>query len=293
MAALAITVSNTIELVLAQLGGRGSPSASVRSGLSASVCYAAFALTWIVVWLRHSDRDFSAVLTLAAGVQCLGFAILYLKVFASKTVEGMSAKSLQLFVVFFVSRLTSTLFKNGYIPVDRSGDWAYQAFDVCSLVLTLHLLYCTHQKYRHTYQDEHDTFPILQFIPPCALLAYNFHANVNHSPFFDQVWAFSLYMETFVLVPQLFLVMKLGGAVDMCTAHFVVCTVVSRMFALLFWWYGHLELAAFEGGSHIPGRLILGSYLLQLLSCADFVYLYVKAMVAGRQMIIPDRIIEL
>ena len=40
----------------------------------------------------------------------------------------------------------------------------------------------------------------------------------------------------------------------------------------------------FEDGSHLPGRTILVSYLLQLIISADFVYYYAKAMMSGKAM---------
>lgn len=37
-----------------------------------------------------------------------------------KTVAGLSSRTLEMYVVFFLFRLGSTLFKNGYLPIDRS-----------------------------------------------------------------------------------------------------------------------------------------------------------------------------
>jgi len=290
-------IADGIDFVLGLMQGQGpKPTAVDSSGLQSAtaLCYGAFVFGWLVVWVRHSSQDFSAILTASACLQCLGFAILNLKVRATKQASGMSSRALELFVVFFAARLTSTLLKNGYIPVDKSGDFIYQMFDVCSLVFTLNLLYVLHKTYCHSYQDEYDNFPIHNVITPCAVMAYFFHASVNHHEFFDVVWAFSLYVETFVLVPQLWMSARLGGTVDSFTAHFVACIVLSRLCAFIFWWYGHEELAAFEAnGSHLPGRLIVGSYGLQLVIAGDFVYYYVKAMVRGTAMVLPDRAGEL
>jgi len=288
-------LADGIDFLVTQFNGEGAKPQLGRSGLrsATAACYGLFVFGWLVVWVKQSNRDFSAVLTLSAGIQCLGFAILTLKATASQTVAGMSSKSLEMFVLFFLARLTSTMFANGYIPVDRSGDFVYQMFDIVSLLLVLFLLYCVHKKFRHTYQDEHDSFAIHTLIAPCAVLALFLHANVNRDLFFDRAWSFSLYVETFVLVPQLYMAAKRGGSVDACTAHFVACIVLSRLLSLLFWWYGHAEIAAFEDGSHLPGRTILVSYFLQLVISADFVYYYVKSMMSGKAMMLPERGTEL
>merc|ERR1740138_691665 len=116
---------------------------------------------------QFSDQDFSAILTLSAAVQCFGLLLLNYKVAKTKTVSGLSARSLEMYVGFFLFRLSSSLFKNGYIPVDRSGDWVYQAMDIVSLLLTLQLLYCLHVTHRSTYQEQLDTVEMWRCIPAC------------------------------------------------------------------------------------------------------------------------------
>merc|ERR1719473_1476859 len=121
------------------------------------MAYTWFAFCAGVVFQQFSDQDFSAVLTLSAGVQALGLILLVYKVHKTKTVAGLSARSLEMYFVFFIFRLSSTLFRNGYIPVDRSGDWVYQSADISSLLLVMNLLYSLHVTHRSTYQSQLDT----------------------------------------------------------------------------------------------------------------------------------------
>merc|ERR1719269_485055 len=95
--------------------------------------------TWAtVVWHHLSDQDFSTVLTMSSIFQCLGFVLLALKVRWARSAAGLSSKTLEMYFIFFCFRLSSTIFKNGYLPIDRSGDWVYQSGDALSVVLVLH-----------------------------------------------------------------------------------------------------------------------------------------------------------
>merc|ERR1740138_1890030 len=124
---------------------------------------------------KFSDQDFSAVLTLSAAVQCFGLLLLCYKVRVTKTVCGLSRRSLEMYVLFFCFRLGSSMFKNGYIPVDRSGDWVYQTMDIMSLLICLRLLYCTSVTHRPTYQADIDSVEMWRAVPACILIAIFIH----------------------------------------------------------------------------------------------------------------------
>jgi len=260
-----------------------------RAGMRSSLvfCYAAYAVFWMFVWGRVSSFKFSATLTCASGVQCLGFALLTVKVYGSKSVKGLSSKMLELYVLFFASRLTSTALRNGYLPQDASGDYMYQFFDACSLILVLQLLYCVHKKFSHTYHDEHDNLALRPIVAPCFILALLVHGNLNKCFFFDTCWAFSCNVESLVLVPQLWMMAVQGGKVDTVTAHFVACAVISGVMAFVFWWYNYEQVDRRSGG--IAGKVIIGAKALKLVLCADFAYYYAIALLEGMDVILPNR----
>ena len=59
-----------------------------------------------------------------------------------------------------------------------------------------------------TYNAEQDAFPIQYLIGPCFLLGIA--VNQDHWSPFEVVWAFSVYLEAVAILPQLFLLQKLG-----------------------------------------------------------------------------------
>merc|ERR1719463_780297 len=96
--------------------------------------YTTFAAGATVVYALLSD-GLSSLLTLSVGLQALGFMLLVLKVKGQSSVSGISSSMLAMYTVTLIMRLSSTLWLNGYLPADSTGDWAYQCLELLSLGL--------------------------------------------------------------------------------------------------------------------------------------------------------------
>jgi len=226
------------------------------------------------LWTHGSDQDFSYILTLSGCIQTLAFFLLLHKVRVQKSVAGISSKTLQCYTLTFVFRLTSTMVKNGYLPVDRTGDWVYQGADIASLLLVFQLLYFVHKRYKSTYQAELDSMPIWRMVPGAILLGCLVHGNLNHSPFFDKAWTISLWLDTLAMLPQLWMLVAKGGEVEALTSNYVALIFASRVMAFWFWFTGMPELAPRDGGFNIVGTMIVSAHAIQMLLSGDFMYHY-------------------
>merc|ERR550537_1077613 len=122
-------------------------------------CYLVFFVGGITLYHALS-AGFSSFLTLSAGLQCLGFVLLTLKVQSQRATTGLSGKMLVMYAMTLCFRLSSTLWLNGYLPVDRTGDWAYQAIEICSLCLVAYLMRCVFVTRRSSDQESHDSMPV-------------------------------------------------------------------------------------------------------------------------------------
>lgn len=73
-------------------------------------------------WRLHRSRGVEvARIRLCEGLDSRRFGfVCSAEVKYQKSVAGMSSRTLEMYVLFFLFRLGSTLFKNGYLPVDRS-----------------------------------------------------------------------------------------------------------------------------------------------------------------------------
>merc|ERR550514_973413 len=94
-------------------------------------------------WTYHEIalKEFTAILTLSVFAQALSFLVLHMQISASRSVSGISGKTLILHAVKLCCRLGTTLWLDGYLPTDKSGDWIYQVGDVMSLLLVLRILH--------------------------------------------------------------------------------------------------------------------------------------------------------
>jgi len=263
------------------------PSQRKRDGYGKMMSgYFVFLLAAVVVARLFSDGDFSGIYTLGMAVQFLAFYMLYAKVNMQRSVAGISAKTLEVYVLVFVCRLSSTLLRNGYLPMDYSGDFVFQISDILSLAVTISLLRCVRTTHKATYQLEHDSLEIARAIPLCIVLAIFVHGQLNRSPFFDTMWTISMNLDTIAMLPQLWMLSKIGGEVEGMTSHFVALLALSRFCAFTFWFYGYIELQ--RGGTIIAGYQLIGAHTLQVLLSLDFLYYYLSARMKGAEMKLPS-----
>jgi len=269
------------------MGNRSSTIRGVEkksSNAAVLLCYAAMVTLWFTIYGRFSSMDFSAIVTGASTIQLLGWSILSVKIRGSKSVAGLSSKTLTMWVIHYCLRLTSTTLRNGYVPVDRSGDGMYQMVDFMSLCTVLHLLYRVHKTFAHTYQEEYDTLRLGPLVAGCVTLALFIRGNLIKVAYFDMIWTVSAYVEVFAMVPQLWMMGQQGGKVDLMTAHFVACIVMAGVCTFTFWWWTYPQMEK-RGG--IAGRVMLGLQTLKLIFCADFMYYYAMAALNGTSVVLP------
>jgi hypothetical protein len=259
-------------------------SSSGKRGNQIASGYFVFSLCAVIVYRLFTDADFSSIYTLGMAVQCLAFYLLNAKVDMQRSVSGISAKTLQVYVLVFVFRLTSTMVKNGYLPVDQSGDWVFQTVDILSLIMTVKLLRRVYGSHRATYQEEYDTFDVFRLVPPCIVLAMCVHGHLNSCPFFDTCWTTAMNLDSIAMLPQLWMLAKIGGEVDGMTSHFVVALAFSRLCGFAFWFYGYVEI---HRVSKVAGYQLLFAHAMQVFLSLDFVYYYLVARMKGKRMQLP------
>jgi len=241
--------------------------------------YVLFLCCATVVYNVLSD-GLSSLLTLSAGLLALAFMLLVLKVQGQSKVSGISASMLAMYTTTLVLRLSSTLFLNGYLPADSTGDWAFQCLELFSLGaagwLWLHTTKVRQMTFEGAAQEEQDTMPGLPWIVlGCVLFALFFHADLNHNFTFDFIWACGCYLETVSMLPQLWMMARAGSEVEALTSHFIALTALARFFSLYFWYL------AFEDGIGLYGNysemMIIAAHVLQLVLSCDFLFMYAKS----------------
>lgn len=280
-----VAIANAVELFVHLFSSdahseRAVTRESIQAGMG--LIYVAMMLVSAMAWTRYSDRKFADLLTAADLIQLAGFLFLTVKIRATKSVAGISSRSMELHVAVLALRIFSMCFRRGYIPVAKTGLSVCQVAHIATFVCAVQILYLIHKQYRHTYQSEADSFPLKPLVPPCVLLGCCLHTNLNRSWVLDSLWSTSVNFECLALVPQLFMMARIGGEVHACTGHYIASLVASRFMAFLFWVQAFPYMSSADG-SQASGMYLVVSQVIQFLLAADFMYYYVKAMVQGKK----------
>eukprot|EP01071_Lankesteria_metandrocarpae_P010558 Lankesteria_metandrocarpae@DN5350_c0_g1_i1.p2 len=245
-----------------------------------------------VLYIFASDGTFSAILTLSSLFQSFAFLLLTAKVVLGRSSAGVSVRSLQLYSISTSCRLFCNLRYHSYLPVDKSGDWAYQCSDGITVICCLVLIQLIWSKYRDDqtaaldkFADEPAFMTILGPLILAGFLSLLVHPKLAPHRLCDIVWSFALYTECAAMLPQLFVMARSKGEVEAVTSHYVAGVAVSRILTFVFWVSSFRELGS-KRNFNIAGWTVVTSHLVQLLVLGDFMFQYVRAVKAGKRLII-------
>ena len=243
------------------------------------IAYTIAIMSMYAMYHMVADREFSAVLTMSVMFQCLAFMLLAVQLL-SGSAAGISAQSLKLEALALCFRMSSTVWLEGYLPMDKTGDWLYQTVDFFSLVIVLWLLHCLLVAQKTTYQMDEDTLPIAPIVLGCLVLAILLHADMNDRPLFDTIWLASLFLGVAAAMPQLWLITRTSGCAAALTSHYIAMMAVSRLLSGLFMWNARDDITCEQwvtGYNHAPW-VIIGAHVLHLFLLGDFADYYAKAL---------------
>jgi ER lumen protein retaining receptor len=242
------------------------------------------------VYFLLSDKDFSFLLVLSSTVQMFSFLVIIYKVYSCQSCSGLSNNSFICYLIVLLSRLSSTLFYNGYLPADSAGDWFYQLTEIVSLFTCITLIYMVSKTHRDTADTEKDTFNYKYVAIPALALALLVHTSLNRNFLTDVFWSNSMYLETVALIPQLIVFRSKGGVIESYTSHYVALQGLSRLFSLLFWYDTYSELnddsltAGYSMFSGYVGYFVMASQITQLIIMIDYYIIYFKSLWKGEKM---------
>merc|ERR550514_1063659 len=261
--------------------------------------YVYMAVALVVMLVRFTDFDISIVQALSSMCMFASFVLTTIKVAAQNSAAGISVRTLEMFAVALFVRLCSTLFMVGYLPDDLSGHQVFQFFDLSSLAAVVRLLYVIHHEHQDTYDKENDLHGIAWTIPASFLLAFFVHPTLNRSIVFDTVYTAATVLDTFCMLPQLYMMMRQGGKVCSLLTKFVVLQSASRVCIVIFWADAWEELAdgyydtpgeINPGGYNVQGKMFMGLAITQLLICADFLIYWAKSILDGATSVVLPQV---
>ncbi|KRX85670.1 ER lumen protein retaining receptor, partial [Trichinella sp. T6] len=186
----------------------------------------------------------------------IAILILLIKIWKTRSCAGISGRSQILFALVFSTRYLDlfTVIYSYYNAVMK----------VIFLAVTYATLYLIFFKFKATYHRSHDTFRIEFLLIPSLLLAL----LINHQfSVIEVLWAFSIYLESVAILPQLFMLSKTGEA-ETITSHYLFALGLYRALYILNWIYRYVN-------ENFSDAIAIVSGCVQTILYADFFYLYV------------------
>lgn len=236
----------------------------------AATTYKAFLAVATLVFFTIADCAFSSIITMAGMSQCL--SLVFLATHASA--EGVSALSLVLQILGFACRLSGTVWLNGYLPYDATGDWFYQTVDVFSVFLALSIL----ARFMASHRDRlREAFLAVPVFCVCLALGGLLHSNMDKRPLYDALWMAGVLLSSAATVPQFFAVSKLsaslkGNGAEILPSHALAASTLAHVLSGIYMWHARNDMACDEWvqGFNHASWLVLAAHALPLLLVGDF-----------------------
>eukprot|EP01083_Nonionella_stella_P006301 18334_1 len=209
-------------------------------------------------------------------IHLISIFILLLKVAGAQNCVGVSLKTQALYCLVFTCRYLD-LFWNFW----SLYNWVMKVIFILSSYTIVYFMKWKNPICR-TYDAASDDFKVWILVVPCFILALFF--NVTFTPF-EILWAFSIYLESVSIMPQLIMVQKYArdnqGSVQNITSHYVFCLGAYRALYVINWVYRFVS----EESYYDPIAWVSG--VVQTLLYIDFFYYYLKAISMGKYMELP------
>mmetsp|Transcript_104528 Transcript_104528/g.337110 ORF Transcript_104528/g.337110 Transcript_104528/m.337110 type:complete len:281 (+) Transcript_104528:77-919(+) len=253
-----------------------------------SAMYASFFIGCIVVYKTieaRSTGQYDYMLTLAAGLQTLAFALLVFDT-RSGVGEGLSEKTLWSLFTAHVTRLSTTIWGEGYIPEDNTSDvFLYQFLEASGvLLLAFQLLkLSTLRTFHDVGQGMESWTTFLVMVGVSMILAWNTKSTGHADLFADWSWMFSVWLEAFALGPQVWL-LHVRNKVDESAMHFAGLTMISGVIFASFWgrtgreWFVRHQDYGENGFFWSIGV----AAVIRVLLCAAYFYLFMRTARGGK-----------
>jgi len=203
-----------------------------------TIAYMVFLAMAAVVYFIVANRQFASIQTVAGMTQCFSIVLLAMQVCLHRSVEGISGNSLAFHALAFACRLSGTTWLNGYLPVDASGDWIYQAFDVFSLLLTLGLF----ARVTTSSRKKIEILGVVKVFVIAFGLASLLHANMDKRPLFDTLWMTGVFLTSVAMLPQLLVLHKLSAAANPLAGHALIVMAMSQILSAIYMWHARNDM---------------------------------------------------
>ncbi|KAA6409531.1 MAG: er lumen retaining receptor [Lasallia pustulata] len=199
----------------------------------------------------------------------ISILILLRKMKTSNSASGISFKSQILYLIVYITRyldLFWTFTNSAYLTI-------FKLLFIASSAYTVYLML---NDYKPTHDPNIDTFKVQYLLGGSAVLAVLFPYKYQVT---EMLWAFSIWLESVAILPQLFMLQRTGEA-ETITTHYLFALGAYRALYLPNWFYRY-----FADGYVDPIAWVAGT--LQTVLYSDFFYIYYTKVMQGKKFNLP------
>ena len=143
---------------------------------------------------------------------------------------------------------------------DSAWNTIFKIIFISSQAYTLYLML---NEYKPTHDPNLDTFRVTYLLGSAAVLGILFPYEYTAS---EILWAFSIWLESVAILPQLFLLQRTGEA-ETITTHYLFALGIYRALYIPNWVYRYITVKHFDPISVVAG-------IVQTILYSDFFWVY-------------------
>lgn len=183
--------------------------------------------------------------------------------------SGISFKSQALYLLVYLTR---------YIDIFSTNSLYNLVFKIMFIGSQGYIIYLMTNAYKPTNDPNVDTFRVQYLLAGAAVLAILFPVNYTFS---EILWAFSIWLESVAILPQLFMLQRTGEA-ETITTHYLFALGSYRALYIPNWIYRYLT----ETKRHLDWQAVVAG-LIQTVLYSDFFYVYYTKVLKGKKFKLP------
>ncbi|KAK5951108.1 endoplasmic reticulum retention protein [Knufia fluminis] len=189
---------------------------------------------------------------------------------SSSSAKGISFKSQALYFIVYITRYLDLFWSF------TSSAWN-TTLKLVFIASQGYILYLMMNDYKPTHDPGLDTFKISYLLGGSAVLAVLFPSFYTPS---EILWAFSLWLESVAILPQLFMLQRTGEA-ETITTHYLAALGIYRTLYIPNWIYRY-----FTEKGHFDTIPVLAG-IVQTVLYSDFFWVYYTKVLQGKSFKLP------
>ncbi|KAH8678176.1 ER lumen protein retaining receptor-domain-containing protein [Xylariales sp. PMI_506] len=183
--------------------------------------------------------------------------------------SGISFKSQALYLLVYITR---------YLDLFSTASVYNVVFKILFIGTQGYIVYLMASKFKPTHDPNLDTFRIQYLLGGAAVLAILMPYKYTFS---EILWAFSIWLESVAILPQLFMLQRTGEA-ETITTHYLFALGLYRALYIPNWIWRY-----FTEPNHKVDWIAVVAGLIQTVLYSDFFWIYYTKVMKGRKFKLP------